>query len=89
MPQPFNVVETIKVWECTGCGRIDHPMPCVGVCQDRKAEYVRAQDYADVLERVENLETLLRRIAFTTPREGESKSAWLAFQRDARALLTP
>ena len=88
MPHRFIVVETIKVWECTGCGRIDHPMPCVGVCQDRKAEYVRAQDYADVLERVENLENLLRRIAFTTPREGEAESTWRALQRDARALLS-
>ena len=80
-------VETIVVWECIGCGRIDHPQPCVGICQDRKAEYVRAIDYADALERVENLENLLRRIAHTTPRAGECESAWLAFQRDARALL--
>ena len=80
-------VETIKVWECVGCGRIDHPQPCVGICRDRKAEYVRAEDYADVAVRLEDLEALLRRIAFTTPRAGECESAWLAFQRDARALL--
>ena len=84
----MELPETIKVWECVGCGRIDHPQPCVGICRDRKAEYVRAEDFADVLERVENLENLLRRIAFTTPREGESDSAWRAFQRDARALLS-
>jgi hypothetical protein len=77
-----TVVETIKVWECTGCGRIDHPMPCVGICRDKKAEFVRAEDY-------QKLESLLRRIAFTTPREGESESAWRALQRDARALLSP
>ena len=82
MAQRFNVIETIKVWECVGCGRIDHPQPCVGICRDRKAEYVRAEDY-------QKLENLLRRIAFTTPREGESESAWRALQRDARALLTP
>ena len=75
-------METIKVWECVGCGRIDHPQPCVGICRDRKAEYVRAEDYAA-------LEALLRRIAFTTPREGEYESAWRAFQRDARGLLQP
>jgi len=81
MRHRFDVIETIKVWECVGCGRIDHPQPCVGLCQDRKAEYVRAEDYR-------KLESLLRRIAFTTPREGESGSAWRALQRDARALLT-
>ena len=83
----MEAIETIKVWECVGCGRIDHPQPCVGICRDRKAEYVRAEDYADVAVRLEDLEALLRRIAFTTPRAGEWESAWLAFQRDARALL--
>lgn len=85
----MELPETIKVWECVGCGRIDHPQPCVGICRDRKAEYVRAEDVADILQRVEDLEALLRRIAFTTPRKGESENAWLAFQRDARSLLTP
>ena len=82
-------VEAIKVWQCIGCGRIDHPQPCVGICQDRKAEYVRAIDYADALARVEDLENLLRRIAFTTPRDNEFQSAWRALQRDARALIQP
>ena len=75
-------VERLKVWQCIGCGRIDHPRPCVGVCQDKKAELVNAEDY-------ERAEALLRRIAFTTPRAGEFESAWRAFQRDARALLLP
>ena len=79
--------ETIKVWQCIGCGRIDHPQPCVGICQDRKAEYVRAIDYADALERIEKLENVLRKIAFTRPRGGEHESAWLAFQREARTYL--
>jgi hypothetical protein len=83
----MEAVETIKVWECVGCGRIDHPQPCVGVCRDVKAEYVRAADYANALERIENLEGLLRRIAFTSPRDGEFESAWRALQRDARALF--
>ena len=73
-------VERVKVWECVGCGRIDHPQPCIGICRDRKAEYVSAADY-------ERAAALLLRIAFTTPREGESESAWRALQRDARALL--
>ena len=82
------MVETIKVWMCTGCGRIDHPAPCVGICTDRKAELVHAVDYADALERIEALEGVLRRIAFTTPRAGESGAAWRALQRDARSLLS-
>jgi hypothetical protein len=74
--------ERIKVWQCVGCGRIDHPQPCVGICRDQKAEFVAASDY-------DRLEALLHRIAFTTPKQGEFESAWRAFQRDARALLLP
>ena len=83
----MDLAETVKVWECIGCGRIDHPQPCVGVCSDRKAEYVRAADYAEVFERMETLEELVRRIGFTTPRQGEFEAAWRSLQRDARRLL--
>jgi hypothetical protein len=81
------MVDTLKVWECIGCGRIDHPQPCVGICQDRRAEYVRASDYSKAEARIAALESVLRRIAFTTPRAGECERTWLALQRDARALL--
>jgi len=82
-------VERLKVWQCNGCGRIDHPQPCVGICQDRKAELVHAADYDRAAARIAALEAMLRRIAFTTPRRGESEGAWRVFQRDARALLLP
>jgi hypothetical protein len=82
-------VARIKVWRCVGCGRIDHPQPCVGICRDARAELVDAADYEAAESRIAALEALLRRIAFTTPRPGESEGAWRAFQRDARALLLP
>jgi len=82
-------VARIKVWRCVGCGRIDHPQPCVGICRDARAELVDAADYEAAESRIATLEALLRRIAFTTPRPGETASAWRAFQRDARALLLP
>ena len=81
------MVETLKVWQCVGCGRIDHPQPCVGICSDRRQELVYASDYADALERIESLEELLRRIAFTNPRDGQWEPAWRALQRDARQAL--
>ena len=82
------MVDTIKVWQCIGCGRIDHPMPCVGVCQDKKAEYVTLGDYAAAEARIEKLEALLRRIAFTSPRAGEAERTWVALQKDARKLFS-
>jgi hypothetical protein len=81
------MVDTLKVWQCIGCGRIDHPQPCVGICQDRKVELVLAADYALAAERISALEALLSRIAFTTPRAGQWEAAWRALQADARALL--
>ena len=83
----MSMVQTIKVWECEGCGRIDHPRSCIGVCRDRKAELVYASDYASAVERIEALEKVLRRIAFTTPRDVEWKRTWDALQREVRALL--
>ncbi|MGE5615739.1 MAG: hypothetical protein ACM3X5_02375 [Bacillota bacterium] len=80
-------MQTIKVWECEGCGRIDHPQPCVGICRDRKTELVYASDHAIALERIAALEKVLRLIAFTTPRDREWKRTWEALQKEARALL--
>jgi hypothetical protein len=80
-------VETLKVWQCVGCGRIDHPQPCVGICRDEKAELVQLADYRKAEKRVTKLEALLRRIAFTTPRAGEIEASWRALQADARRLL--
>ena len=73
-------VDRVKVWQCVGCGRIDHPQPCVGICRDQKAEFVNAADY-------ERAAAVLLKIAFTTPKPGEFESAWLALQRQARAVL--
>jgi flavoprotein len=81
------MAETIKVWQCIGCGRIDHPQPCVGICQDRKVELVYADDHAESLARVAALEAILRRIAFTSPRPGEWEAAWRALRADARRAL--
>jgi len=30
------------VWQCIGCGKIEGPQACIGVCQDRKVEMVYA-----------------------------------------------
>lgn len=81
------MVETFKVWQCIGCGRIDHPQPCVGICQDRKVELVLASDYAQAAAHIASLEALLSRIAYTTPRPGQWEGAWRALQADARELV--
>jgi hypothetical protein len=73
-----------KVWECIGCGRIDDPQPCVGICRDRKTEYVLAADHDRALA---VLEAVVRTIATTTPRPGEAERHWKALQARARGAL--
>jgi len=81
------MTETFVVWQCIGCGRIDHPAPCVGICQDRKVEMVLARDHAEALRRIEALEEIVRRLAAITPRENEWQSSYRALQAEARRAL--
>ena len=78
------MAERRKVWECVGCGRIDDPRPCVGICRDQKMEYVLAADHD---REMQLLIAVVRTIATTTPREGESLNHWKALQARARAAL--
>ena len=77
----------IKVWKCVGCGRIDHPQPCVGVCRDEKAEVVFAADYRAALDRIAALEAVLQRIVHTTPRGEGWQLSYRALQEQARRAL--
>jgi hypothetical protein len=77
-------IDRIKVWQCVGCGRIDDPQPCVGICRDVKVEYVLAADHDRA---VEALLKVARAIARTTPREGECVRHWRALQAQARRAL--
>lgn len=77
-------IERRKVWECIGCGRIDDPQPCVGICRDAKVEYVLAADHDRALSA---LLDVVRAIAATTPRAGEAERHWKALQERARKAL--
>lgn len=81
------MVDIIEGWRCIGCGKIDAPQPCVGICQDRKFRMVSADDYERLSARVEQLEAALALIARITPRDGELLASWTALQTRARALL--
>ena len=80
-------VERIAGWRCIGCGRVDAPRPCVGVCQDRRCELVVAADYDALRARCEALASVLSLIARITPRDGEWQASWEALQRRAREAL--
>jgi hypothetical protein len=86
--------KTITAWQCTGCGRLEAPQNCIGVCQDRKVGLVMAWDHAEALlaledanERIAGLERVLARLVRTTPREGAWRKSYLALQTEARSVL--
>ena len=83
VPEP----ERIHGWRCIGCGKVDAPRPCIGVCQDRKVELVAAEDYAELAWRVVQLEEALALIARVDPKPDRLQESWDALQARARALL--
>lgn len=85
---------TIKAWECVGCGRIEAPRPCLGVCQDRAVELVPEEAYRSVREECDRLRednAALRELAFrlahTHPRGEQWEAGYKALQARARRLL--
>ena len=74
------MAQTIKAWQCIGCGRVEAHAPCIGICEDRPVRLVSAADF-------ELLEAFVRRLASSTPRDGQWQRSYLALQREARAML--
>ncbi len=88
------MVEHVKAWQCIGCGKIEAPQTCVGICQDRKVEFVYAVEYEETLAalklertREKVLETLVRQLASTTPTKGGWERSYRAMQDQARQIL--
>lgn len=91
---PNAMTERITAWQCIGCGRIEGAQPCVGICEDRKTDFVYASDHDEVLaqltlarRRTEVLAALVSQLAHTTPREGEWERTYRALQARARRTL--
>jgi hypothetical protein len=88
------MTERMSAWQCIGCGRIEGVQPCVGICQDRKMDFVYAADYDEALarlalmgKRTEDLVALVRQLAGTTPREGKWESTYRALKTRAQRTL--
>jgi len=86
--------EHVKAWQCIGCGKIEAPQTCVGICQDRKVEFVYADEHEAALlqldialSQAQVFEVLLRQLASTTPHEGEWERSYRALQQRARRIL--
>ena len=88
------MTERITAWQCIGCGRIEGAQPCIGICEDRKTDFVYASEHDEALaqlalthRRAEALAALVRQLACTTPREGEWERTYRELQTRARRTL--
>ena len=85
--------EYIEAWQCIGCGKIEAPQPCIGVCRDRKILMVGKDEHQRVLDAMQEqrqqllaAQAVLSQLAWSTPRDGQWESSWRALQLRARAL---
>ena len=88
------MVERMDAWQCIGCGRIEGARPCVGICQDRRTEFVYAADYdaaqaqyARDRERAAECFAVLRQLAYSSPRDEQWERNYRALQARARVAL--
>ena len=84
----------VEAWRCIGCGRIEAPRPCIGICEDRKVRLVDAVRHEGALarlreaeERAAALEGLVRRLARTRPRAGAWEQSYRVLQDEAQRVL--
>ncbi len=87
------MTEYIAAWQCIGCGKIEAPQTCIGVCRDRKVYFIGKREHEAALAQVAQLRQQLEivsqrllRFEHATPREGQWQAAWLALQQQAREL---
>ena len=84
----------VTAWRCVGCGRVEAPQPCIGVCSDRKVELVDARDYEMALARLEQLEAeydklvqFIRMMARNKPHKDCWEESYLHMQALAESML--
>ena len=89
---PREALKPVKAWQCIGCGMIEAPQTCIGVCQHVRVEFVYRAEHEQALAaadaRIAALADVVRRIAHITPRDGEWERSYRALQAEARRLLS-
>lgn len=92
--QPEQPAEPVIAWWCPGCGAVDAPQPCLGVCIRRPAEWVNRDAYEQSRRRAlarrpaeRELRRLARRVASITPRAGRWQDNAAVLTNDAADLV--
>ena len=90
----YAMNDYVKAWQCIGCGKIEAPQTCIGICQNRKVQFVYADEHERALadlatthRKVDALEALVRRLAYTNPHKDRWEYSYRVMQEEARTLL--
>jgi len=88
------MVEIIEGWQCPGCGKIEVPASCMGMCADVRVALVSAENYAAAIQRAERAErecrelrSLLGELAGAVPVDGLPEEDRVEVSRRAWAYL--
>jgi hypothetical protein len=89
-----DVTDYIQAWQCIGCGKIEAPQPCIGVCRDRKVFFIGKGEHEAALAEIGRLRAQLQtaashlqRFALAAPHPQQWESAYAALRDEARALV--
>lgn len=89
------MAEYIQAWQCIGCGKIEAPQPCIGVCRDRKVLFIGKDEHEAALaeiarlrEQLQSTASRLRRFGLAAPRAGQWEAAYAALRDEVRTLIT-
>jgi hypothetical protein len=89
-----DMTDYIQAWQCIGCGKIEAPQPCIGVCRDRKIFMVGKDDYEHARNEIEALRAqlatahaMLQRFGLAKPNKNQWQRSWLALQAQVREAL--
>lgn len=92
--QATQMTDYIQVWQCIGCGRIEAPQTCIGVCRDRKAFMVGKDDHERALaanaalqQQLERTRAMLLRFGRAEPKPGQWENSWRALQAQVQEAL--
>lgn len=89
------MTDYIQAWQCIGCGRIEAPQPCIGVCKDRKVYFIGRDEHERALaeaaalrETLATVQARLQRFVLAKPHAGQWERSWSALQSELRETLT-
>lgn len=89
-----DTIDYIQAWQCVGCGKIEAPQPCIGVCRDKKILMVGKDEHEQVLaelaiaqQQLKGLQAVLLQLAWSAPRDGQWERNWRALQQRAREWI--